>query len=158
METQHAARRSPLTRHILTASIVLAGAAIVIAVTRPAHGLPIPRGSTVVHIDERDFAIHMQTTLLHTGNYVFVDRNHGPSAHELVMWKTPDPANRLPLRANHRVNEEAPELESTIDSGSSLQPGETRILTANLEPGHYVIVCDLPGHYLAGMHVDITVS
>jgi uncharacterized cupredoxin-like copper-binding protein len=45
-----------------------------------------------------------------------------------------------------------------MDSGSSLAPGETRVLGANLDPGTYVIVCNLPGHYRLGMHQTITVK
>ena len=161
MHMQDIARR-PASRTIVIGSALLVAIAIVVAivaiVSRPAHGVPVPRGTTVVHVDEHDFGIQVQTTHLHAGNFVFVDTNHGPSAHELVMWKTTDPADRLPLRANLRVNEDSPQLTSMLDSGSSLRPGETRILTAALGPGHYVVVCNLPGHYHAGMHVDITVT
>jgi uncharacterized cupredoxin-like copper-binding protein len=27
----------------------------------------------------------------------------------------------------------------------------------SLKPGHYSLVCNLPGHYMAGMHADFTV-
>ena len=59
---------------------------------------------------------------------------------------------------NDRVNEDAPALNSVLDSGSSLRPGETRLLATTLAPGHYVLVCNLPGHFRAGMHVDVTVQ
>jgi uncharacterized cupredoxin-like copper-binding protein len=140
--------------------VVVLACAIVIVValaTRPSGGLEVPKGSHVVHIDEQDFRIHVRDATFPPGQYVFVDTNHGPSPHELVVWKTTGPANRLPLGPNHRVNEDSPTLTSALDSGSSLNPGETRLLTATLDPGHYVIVCNLPGHYLAGMHVDLTV-
>jgi uncharacterized cupredoxin-like copper-binding protein len=32
------------------------------------------------------------------------------------------------------------------------------VLTADLSPGHYALVCNLPGHYKAGMHVDFWVT
>ena len=95
---------------------------------------------------------------LPAGNYVFVDTNHGGSAHELVMWKTADPDDRLPMDKDDRVNEDSPALNSVLDSGSSLRPGETRLLATTLDPGHYVLVCNLPGHFKAGMHVDLTVQ
>jgi uncharacterized cupredoxin-like copper-binding protein len=141
----------------LAAVLVCAIVIVVALVTRPAGGLGVPKGSHVVYVDERDFAIHLPEVTLPAGHYVFVDTNHGPSPHELVMWKTNERADHLPLRSNHRVNEDSPTLASVLDSGSSLNPGETRLLATSLDPGHYVIVCDLPGHYMAGMHVDITV-
>jgi uncharacterized cupredoxin-like copper-binding protein len=141
------------------AAVLLCCALIVIGLaTRPSGGLPLPKGSHVVHVDERDFHIQLSNVKLPAGDYVFVDTNHGPSPHELVMWKTTAPADRLPLRTNHRVNEDSPTLTSALDSGSALNPGETRLLTTTLEPGHYVIACNLPGHFIAGMRVDINVD
>jgi len=141
------------------AAVLVCSVLIVVALaTRPSGGLALPKGSRVVHVDERDFHIQLSNVTLPAGDYVFVDTNHGPSPHELVMWKTNDPADRLTLRTNHRVNEDSPTLTSALDSGSSLNPGETRLLTTTLEPGHYVIACNLPGHFLAGMRVDINVT
>jgi len=149
---------APTIITVMSLLLACAVATIVALETRPSGGLAVPAGSHVVHVDERDFGINIPEVTLPRGHYVFVDTNHGPSPHELVMWKTNLPSNHLPLRANRRVNEESPTLVSTLDSGSSLDPGETRLLTTTLEPGHYVIVCNLPGHFAAGMHVDITVT
>jgi len=149
-----------MNRTVLAVLLVVLACAVVVIITlaaRPSGGLTVPKGSAVVHVDEHDFGIDVKQTQLHAGNYVFVDSNHGPSQHELVMWKTKDAADALPRDGND-VNEDSSALESVLDSGSSLAPGETRLLTANLVPGHYVIVCNLPGHYHAGMHVDITVT
>jgi len=74
------------------------------------------------------------------------------------MWKTTLTDGHVPVGANSKVNEDSPALESALDSGSSLNPGETRLLTTTLEPGHYIMVCNLPGHFMAGMHLDITVT
>jgi uncharacterized cupredoxin-like copper-binding protein len=141
--------------------VVVLACAIVIVIalaTRTSGGLTVPRGVHVVHVDEHDFGIHLREVSLPAGHYVFVDTNHGPSPHELVMWKTTEPADALPLRPNRRVNEDSPTLTSALDSGSSLNPGETRLLTTTLDPGHYVIACNLPGHFIAGMRVDINVT
>lgn len=150
---------APTVIAVMSLLLACAVAAIVSLETRPSGGLTIPSGSHVVHVDEHDFGIRMSQATLPAGNYVFVDTNHGPSPHELVMWKTSLPARHIPLEAAaHKVNEDSPALASALDSGSSLDPGETRLLTTTLERGHYVIVCNLPGHFMAGMHVDITVT
>ena len=151
-------RLAPTVIGVLTVLLVCAALLIVALAARPSGGLAVPHGSQVLHVDERDFALQLATTRLRAGTYVFVDTNHGPSAHELVMWKTDDPANRLPLLPNHRVNEESSQLSSVLDSGTALDPGQTRLLTATLPPGHYVLACNLPGHFISGMHLDITVT
>ena len=157
-------RRSPLTvaPTITAVAVLLLACSIAIIIgllARPSGSLSVPKRSHVLHVEEHDFHIQLHgTTTLRAGNYVFVDRNQGPSAHELVMWKTNDADNRLPVGSDHRVNEESSALDNVLDSGSSLQAGETRLLTVSLDPGHYVLVCNLPGHFMAGMHVDITVD
>jgi uncharacterized cupredoxin-like copper-binding protein len=74
------------------------------------------------------------------------------------MFKTANANARLPLRKNGSLDEESPAIEGVMDSGSSLAPGETRVLGANLDPGSYVIVCNLPAHFRLGMHQTITVK
>jgi uncharacterized cupredoxin-like copper-binding protein len=32
------------------------------------------------------------------------------------------------------------------------------MLVLNLRKGHYAVICNDPGHYMAGMHRDLTVS
>jgi uncharacterized cupredoxin-like copper-binding protein len=142
---------------VLAAALLVAALLIFVFAARPSGGLTVPRGSHVVRVDERDFNITAAQTTLPAGNVLFVDTNHGPVAHELVMWQTSAPAADLPLGKDGRVNEDSAALNKVLDSGSSLQPTETRILSVSLDPGHYVLVCNLPGHYRAGMHVDITV-
>jgi uncharacterized cupredoxin-like copper-binding protein len=36
-------------------------------------------------------------------------------------------------------------------------PGRTERLTVRLEPGHYSLICNFPGHYMGGMHADLRV-
>ena len=31
-------------------------------------------------------------------------------------------------------------------------------VTLSLTPGHYALICNIPGHYSSGMHTDFTVS
>jgi uncharacterized cupredoxin-like copper-binding protein len=39
-----------------------------------------------------------------------------------------------------------------------MKPGAAKTLALNLAPGHYALVCNLPGHYKAGMYADLTVK
>ena len=38
-----------------------------------------------------------------------------------------------------------------------LAPGETKTLRLELRSGHHALICNMPGHYMAGQHVDFTV-
>src|SRR2546425_1192379 len=39
-----------------------------------------------------------------------------------------------------------------------MKPGQTKPLVITLLPGHYALMCNLPGHYRMGMHQDFTVT
>ena len=41
---------------------------------------------------------------------------------------------------------------------SELDPGKSGTLTVNLQPGTYLLVCNQPGHYAAGMWAMFTVT
>jgi uncharacterized cupredoxin-like copper-binding protein len=38
-----------------------------------------------------------------------------------------------------------------------MKAGATMSLSLHLQPGHYAVVCNLPGHYAMGMHQDFNV-
>jgi uncharacterized cupredoxin-like copper-binding protein len=116
----------------------------------------VPKGSNVVHVSEFDYGFKIDGNIT-KGNVVLVDTNRGTIPHELVMFKT-GASKPLPLRKNKELDEESSLLEGVIDSGSALAPGETRILTGTLDPGTYVIVCNLPAHFQLGMHDNVTVK
>ncbi len=40
---------------------------------------------------------------------------------------------------------------------SDLGPGRDDTLTLNLKPGHYALICNLPGHDAAGMYTNFQV-
>jgi hypothetical protein len=51
---------------------------------------------------------------------------------------------------------EADETGNVAELGN-LRPGANKTLALSLRPGHDALICNLPGHYLAGQHTDFTV-
>jgi uncharacterized cupredoxin-like copper-binding protein len=41
---------------------------------------------------------------------------------------------------------------------SDLKPGAKGTMTLDLKPGSYVVICNQPGHYKAGMMTALTVT
>ena len=156
--TSRSVSLAPTFLGVAIAMLVVAAVLIVGLAVRPAGGLAVPTGAHVMHVQEFDYGFRMPTTPIPAGQLIIVDKNVGKIPHELVMFKTESATAPLPLRKNGEVDEESSKLEDVIDSGSALAPGETRILTATLDPGTYVIVCNLPLHYGFGMHQLITVA
>ena len=143
---------------VATLLLIMAIVIIVALAVRPSGGITVPKGYSVVHLTTTDFAIQAPKTLP-AGKYEVIVTNRGAQAHEIVMWATHVPSRSLPLEKSGDVNEDASPLgESVLDTGSSLDPGESRVLFAELsQPGHYVLVCNLPKHYRLGMHEDLVV-
>jgi len=63
----------------------------------------------------------------------------------------------LPLKADGLTVDEESKALHRIDSIEQLNLGNTGDLSLNLKPGHYVLYCNLEGHYLGGMHVGFDV-
>ncbi|WP_166788289.1 MULTISPECIES: sulfocyanin-like copper-binding protein [Cryobacterium] len=43
-------------------------------------------------------------------------------------------------------------------AGEGITPGAASWVTMDLAPGRYEVLCNLPGHYPAGMYSELTVS
>ncbi len=86
------------------------------------------------------------------GKVKFTVINDGAVTHEYVVLKTPTLAAKLPVSGGR-----ASEAGNVGETGD-LPAGQTKTLTLDLKPGHYAIICNLPGHYLGGMYTDLTVK
>lgn len=69
--------------------------------------------------------------------------------HEMILSPISDEAKPLTyVDAENRVNEEA---SIHLGEVSELDPGKSGSLTVDVKPGKYILYCNLPGHYMAGM-------
>ena len=82
------------------------------------------------------------------GPVVLDIRNTGAVTHELVVIRTDTPPNQLPKRATDpsKVSE-----DGSIGEAEDIAPGASASLPLYLWPGKYVLICNKPGHYAAGM-------
>ena len=113
----------------------------------------------------KEWQISLSTTTHKAGAITFNITNNGDKEHEFVVRKTDKQADALPLNADGEVSEDAPELTEVGDPSelAEIKSGSTgNTLTVTLQPGHYVIFCNLHVaellHYQKGMHVDLTVN
>jgi uncharacterized cupredoxin-like copper-binding protein len=136
--------------------LIIATVLIVTLAASPSGGLTVPKADRVARVSLSDYSIQGPSTLA-PGKYEFVVTNKGTVPHELVMFATTAAATGMPMGKDGDVNEDSSSLESVVDSGSSLAPGESRILYGEFEAGHYVMVCNLAGHYRLGMREDVAV-
>lgn len=74
--------------------------------------------------------------------------------HEFVVLKTDLAADKLPVK-NGRVSESQFKKMGEVED---IAPGKSKRLTLKLAPGHYVVICNTPGHYAMGLHSSLLVT
>jgi uncharacterized cupredoxin-like copper-binding protein len=146
----------------------LVGAALIMAATVVALGLGVLArhhaeaevfsGAEKVEVHESSYRIKLEESTVEAGRVGFDVHNDAKVQHEFVVFETDLAADRLPLGKDGDVVEDSPQLHNIADSGSSIDAGTSRAVFATLSSGHYAVVCNLPGHYHLGMHVDLTVN
>jgi uncharacterized cupredoxin-like copper-binding protein len=109
---------------------------------------PLPHN---VDVTLAQFAVTPSVTRAAGGKVTFRVHNAGSITHEFVVVKTTHAAADLPL--NKGRADEAGNVGETGD----LRAGATKSVSLKLAAGHYALICNLPGHYLAGQHTDFTV-
>ena len=76
--------------------------------------------------------------------------------HEVIVAKLPEGLDKLPY------DEEAMAVKDNAlqDLGSvkEIEPSRSAALTLTLKPGKYMLYCNLPGHYMAGMWTVVEVA
>jgi uncharacterized cupredoxin-like copper-binding protein len=111
---------------------------------------PSPRRSVAIRAHEFSFAPH--AVVATAGKVRVVLRNGGHMTHELLLLRT----NRAPgsLHTKHgRVREAA-----SVGEISETRAGRSATHTFKLKPGRYLMVCNVKGHYAAGMRGRLTVK
>jgi uncharacterized cupredoxin-like copper-binding protein len=111
-------------------------------------------GGSTVAAQEKEFSITLDKTTVSPGSLTFNIANGGTIEHEFVVIDTDTPAAQLP-QADGEADEDQLEV---VDEAEDIAAGGNATLTVDLDPGHYAIICNVPGHYSAGMHVDLTVQ
>jgi uncharacterized cupredoxin-like copper-binding protein len=119
------------------------------APTAAASATALPRN---VDVTLAQFAVSPSAPGARGGRVTFRVHNAGTITHEFVVIKTPTLAADLPVKAGRAVE------SGNVGETGDLKPGVTKSVAIALPAGHYALICNLPGHYLAGQHTDFTVQ
>ncbi len=130
---------------VATAPVVPAAAAATPAAAAPAAA------SHTIGVSLKEFSVSPSPTAGAAGKVTFNVRNTGNVPHEMVVIRTPKAAGSL-LKGD--VADEAGSVGETGD----VAPGAAKTVSLTLKKGHYVLLCNLPGHYKAGQRTDFTVQ
>lgn len=103
-----------------------------------------------------DYAFTPKNPTVKAGKATISAPNEGKLEHELIIFKTDKSPTDLPKKSGS-VDEDALQKE-LVGEIPDVLPGETKKATFNLKPGKYLMVCNIPGHYAAGMYGTVTVK
>ncbi len=98
------------------------------------------------------------------GTVSFLVTNTGSINHEMVVLPLghSQTVGACPIGGDAKVDEAASlgELSNTDGAGAGhgVTPGASNWITATLAPGQHELVCNLPGHYTAGMYTQLTLT
>jgi uncharacterized cupredoxin-like copper-binding protein len=98
------------------------------------------------------------------GTVSFLVSNGGSVTHELVVLPLPESqiVGTQPLGGDGKIDEAGSLAEASNTcgegAGQGVLPGASGWVSVTLAPGRYELVCNLPGHYAAGMYTQLTVT
>jgi uncharacterized cupredoxin-like copper-binding protein len=106
-----------------------------------------------VSLDDH-MTITLDRTTIYAGPIVFAVSNRGEVIHEFVVLQTstsPDAMQPDPDEAGKIIE------EANIGEIDGVPAGRFSGLALDLAPGTYLLICNEPGHFAAGMYVQFTV-
>lgn len=134
---------------------------MVVRVSLANMGGPMMGGRTAMHGGVMRLSAD-RTTVTH-GSVSFLVTNNGRIDHELVVLPLADgqTAGNRTIDDDNKIDEAGSLGEASntngAGTGEGIQPGASGWVTLTLPPGHYELVCNLAGHYAAGMYAELTV-
>jgi uncharacterized cupredoxin-like copper-binding protein len=100
-----------------------------------------------VNVTLGDMWIKSDTPSVKAGEVTFAVENEGATVHGMAMALTPVGAPGGMLDDG-----------TLLGKGAELATGEADLITADLKPGAYELVCFVPGHYAAGQKLPFEVT
>jgi hypothetical protein len=137
-------------------ALVLAMLALAVPLAVARRQEPTPSG-TPVNVLLVDFKVRMDKAIVPAGAVSFRLVGQGPTTHEFIVVRTDRPPDKLLLQDDGLTVDEEAEGVELVDEAGGLDIDDRQTLDLRLAPGHYVMYCNLEGHYLGGMYAALTV-
>jgi uncharacterized cupredoxin-like copper-binding protein len=138
---------------------------LVLSVSAALYVAPVD-AATAVNVKLQDPSTNAAPSSMH----IAVDRDSVPAGkvtfravnaskdqvHELIVVRVDSPPAALPY--DEKKQEVVEKRIRDLGEVGDLKPGRSSTLTLNLRPGSYLLICNQPGHYRAGMSTPFTVT
>jgi uncharacterized cupredoxin-like copper-binding protein len=91
------------------------------------------------------------------GKTQITSTNTGAVPHEMLIFSSDLPASAYPLDAKGDIKEDGKGV-TLVSDGENIDPGGSQVRQVDLTPGNYLFLCNIPGHFKAGMFTVVTVA
>ncbi len=112
------------------------------------------RGPEAVTLSE--WKVDVASTL-NAGTTTLNISNNGTIEHELLVFKSDLAPSAYPTDAAGDIKEDGAGI-TLVSDGDNIAVGGAQARTIDLAPGTYLFVCNIPGHFKAGMFLVVTVT
>jgi uncharacterized cupredoxin-like copper-binding protein len=146
-----------VARHLASRWIIGGLAALLLTACSAATAAPpTAAGPAAVTVELKTYSVTPNPATARAGEVTFnVTNGATDHQHEFVVIQSDLAPHKLPVGSDSTVEEDA---VTVVDELAEMDPGKTGTLTVNLAAGQYVLICNRPGHYQAGMHTSFTVT
>ena len=124
-----------------------------------AYLMRAPVASEQVSVKMGEYFYRPTIAIAKAGPVTITAPNIGKIPHELVLARTNAAPSALPTLPDGSVNEATLESQDRAPGEiSETEAGKSGKVTINLPAGNYVMYCNIPGHYAAGMYGSLVVN
>jgi uncharacterized cupredoxin-like copper-binding protein len=118
-----------------------------------APSAPVVTGGTIAL---SEWKVDMASAIK-AGKSTFSISNAGTIPHELLIFKSSLAPSAYPTDPAGDIVEDGGGVDLVSD-GENVDPAGTQTRSIDLAPGTYLFVCNIPGHFKAGMFTVVTVT
>ena len=105
-----------------------------------------------------DYHVALPSTSIAAGQVTLNVSNAANQQHELLVFKSDLAPSAYPTTSDGDINEDGPGI-TKISDGDNLDLAAAQTRSVDLtQPGTYLFVCNLPGHFARGMYSVVTVK
>jgi len=134
-----------------TAVPSIASTAAPIASTAPASAAPLAAPTVTL----TEWRVVVAGTIK-AGKTQITSANTGAIQHEMLIFKSDLAASAYPVDAKGDIKEDGKGV-TLVSDGENIDPGGSQVREIDLTPGKYLFLCNIPGHFKAGMFTIVTV-
>lgn len=133
---------------------VIAVSTAALLLTSCAQQAETPPADVNLTVDMKEYSITLSVPTVKAGLVKIAIRNLGSMVHDFDLIKTDLAPDKLPMDT---VAAKA-KADGLVKQMTNIAAGRVTTLSADLQPGHYVIICNVAGHYQLGMRTELKVE